>query len=57
MEKTLELGVNRRVSKLQMRKDQDVEGHMDAPYAGGGRREMRVGALWSSALLVLSLLL
>lgn len=36
MEKTLELGVNRRVSKLQMRKDQDVEGHMDAPYAGGG---------------------
>ena len=36
MEQTLELGVKRRrVSKMQMRKDQDVEGHMDAPYAGG----------------------
>lgn len=57
MEKTLELGVKRRrVSKMQRRKDQDVEGHMDAPYAGGWR-EMRVGTLWSNALLVLSLLL
>lgn len=36
MEQTLELGVKRRrVSKMQKRKDQDVEGHMDAPYAGG----------------------
>ena len=40
MEKTLELGVKkRRISKMQMRNDQDVEGDKDAPYAMPGGEE------------------